>query len=89
MTMAFQGPPPEDDDETFRKLTESLDLNVTAMAETVVSSLSDIEIVEKFNATRRELHQRREIPHANTQVGRDLQSQYYALMAEGKKRGLM
>lgn len=89
MTMSYEGPPPEDDDEIFRKLTESLDLNPNSMAETVVSSLTDFEIVEKFNATKRELHQRREIPHAHTQVGRDLQSQYYALMAEGKKRRIM
>lgn len=80
---------PDDVDRIFAQMTDDLDLDVASISEVTVSSLTDLEIIQRFNEVRAELHERGEIPHARTQTGRDLQSQYHAYLLEGKKRGLM
>lgn len=96
MTMAMPSPDPDDEqvDEMFAQLLgqmESLDLGERAvqnMGIVVVSSLSDIELVEKYNSTKRELYDREELLEARTEIGRDLHSIYHACLLELKKRGL-
>lgn len=78
---------PEDMDEIFRRMTEDLDISPETIPVVVVSSLTDFELVEKYNATRRELHERGEIVAATTDTGRDLHSIYHACLLEMKKRG--
>jgi len=80
---------PDDVDAIFARMTEDLDLDVASISEVTVSSLTDLELIERFNATKEELHERGEIPHATTQTGRDLQSAYHAYLLELKKRGRM
>ncbi len=79
---------PEDADEIFRRLTQDLDVDPEMLGLVVVSSLTDLELITKFNATRRELHARGEIRTPTTEVGRDLHSEYHAALLEMKKRGL-
>lgn len=79
---------PEDSDEIFRRLTEDLDVDVELVGLVVVSSLTDFELVEKFNHARRELHARGEIRTPTTATGRDIHSEYHACLLEMKKRGL-
>lgn len=80
---------PDDVDAIFTRMTEELDLDVTSISVVTVSSLTDLEIIQRFNEVKAELWERGEIPHAKTETGRDLQSQYHAYLLEGKKRGLM
>ena len=79
---------PDDVNEIFRRMTEDLDVSPDTIPLVVVSSLSDIELIEKFNSARRELHAREELIVAHTDTGRDLHSVYHACLLEMKKRGL-
>ncbi len=92
--MADPSPDPDDDkvNDIFQQMTEGLGMDEQAivnMSDVTVSSLTDIEIVNRFNATKRELYDRQELLHPKTETGRDLQSLYHALLLEGRRRGLM
>lgn len=89
MTMAE--PDPNDPDEIFNQIVSQLDdLNVdpASLPEVSVSVMTDLQLIENFNATKRELYERGEVLNATTDTGRDLQSRYHALLLEMKKRGL-
>lgn len=85
MTMAE----PEDMDDIFRRMTEDLDLDVENLPEITVSSLTDFELVERFNAVKAELYDRDELLLPKTETGKDLQTQYHGYLLEMRKRKLM
>lgn len=75
-------------DETFRQMTEDLHLDPTQIAATVVSTLSNLELLKKFNEVRDEAMDRGELVYPTTDTGKDLQTQYHAYLLECRKRGL-
>lgn len=80
---------PDNSDEIFNRLTQDLDLDPVNVAMTTVSSLTDFELVQNFNEVKRKLYERDELLHPLTETGKDLQSQYYGLLIEGRKRGVI
>lgn len=80
---------PEDSDEIFRRMTEDLELDPRMISVVSVATLNEHELLTRFNAVKKELYDREELLHAKTDTGRDLQSEYHALLLELKKRKVM
>jgi len=89
MPNAFASDEGESADEIFRRMTEDLELNVAGITEIPVTTLTDLELLERFSATKRELYERKEVVNATTETGRDLQSAYHAYLLEMKKRKML
>ena len=53
-----------------------------------VSTLTDVQLVEKYNGVKEELLQRGEALAQKSQTGRDLQSERTAYLIEMRRRGL-
>jgi hypothetical protein len=77
------------EEEIFRRMTEDLDIAVPLINQAGAGSLTDIELVRKFNATKRELYARGELLNPKTDTGKDLGAIYHGCLLEMKKRGLM
>lgn len=86
---------PPDDDATmqaiFNQMTQDLDINPELLSTVVVSSLSDLELLEKWSAVKRELHALPEGQMLNptTDTAKDVGAVYHGVMLEMKKRKLL
>lgn len=91
-TMEPPEEPEADGDEglnaIFNQMTEGLDLDPVQIEATVVSTLTDLELIRKFKKTKDELNRREELLTPKTDTGKDLQTQYHAYLIEMRKRGL-
>lgn len=93
MVLSEPSPDPDDEqvNEIFSRMLDDLELteqNVENIGVVVVSSLSDLELLAKFEQAKQELHSRQEVLLPKTEVGRDLHSIYHACLLEMHKRGL-
>jgi len=76
-----------DFDEMFRQLTDILDVEVPNIP-IVLTTLTDLRLLQRFNDTRRQLHERHEMINPTTDDGKDLHAEYHGYLLELKKRRL-
>lgn len=77
----------DDTDDIFATLTEGLDLTMPEGAEDF-TTLSSLDLSERYNAARDELQEREEMRDPTTERGRELHSIRNAALLELKKRRL-
>lgn len=90
--MALIEPPDENGtDEIFRRMTEDLDINPENLSTVVVSSLSDLELLQKWADIKTEMHELPEgqMLHPTTDKAKDVGAVYHGVNLEMRRRKML
>lgn len=80
---------PPDDDELFARLSREFDIDPVLAGAVSFTMLSELELMERKTEMEAEMLQRGEVRSQHTERGRELASEYSALIYEMRKRKLM